>query len=154
GTPWLIEAGGSLSVFGTQMADASFAYESSGMVKFGFHAGFNFGKAATFDGRVDGWVQTRTPNFNGGGAVHVFNKTVGCIGANAVVSNVGVAGCAKIDTWFGAINAGAGYTFRTKEVDVMLTGCDIGPYRATASQAGGNTFGVGKRSAAVIIHAR
>ncbi len=153
GTPWLIEAGGSLSVFGTQMADAHFSYESSGMVTFGFHAGFDFGKAASFDGKVDGWVQTGTPNFNVEGSVNVCNKTLGCIGADAVVSNIGVAGCAKVDTWFGPVHAGAGYTFRSKEVDVMLTGCDIGPYRAKAAQASGNTFGVG-RSAAVIVHAR
>lgn len=154
GTPWLIEAGGSLSVFGTQMADASFSYESSGMVKFGFHAGFNFGKAATFDGRVDGWVQTGTPNFNVEGGVAVCNKTLGCINANAVVSNIGVAGCAGIDTWLGKVNVGAGYTFRTKEVDVMLAGCDIGPYRAKAAQVGGTGFHVGRKAAAVVVRVR
>ncbi|RKQ90313.1 hypothetical protein C8N24_0113 [Solirubrobacter pauli] len=154
GTPWLIEAGGSLSVFGTQMADASFSYESSGMVRFGFHAGFNFGKAATFDGRVDGWVQTGTPNFNVEGGVAVCNKTLGCLNANAVVSNIGVAGCAGIDTWLGKINVGAGYTFRTKEVDVMLAGCDIGPYRAKAAQVGGTRFHVGRKAAAVVVRVR
>ncbi|MBE2319617.1 hypothetical protein DVA67_026855 [Solirubrobacter sp. CPCC 204708] len=154
GTPWLIEAGGSLSVFGTQMADATFAYESSGMVKFGFHAGFNFGKAATFDGRVDGWVQTGTPNFNVEGTVAVCNKTLGCLNANAVVSNIGVAGCAGIDTWLGKINVGAGYTFRTKEVSVMLAGCDIGPFRARAAQVSGTTFEVRRKSPAVVVRVR
>jgi len=33
--PWKIEAGGAVDVFGTQMADGHFSYESSGMVAFG-----------------------------------------------------------------------------------------------------------------------
>jgi hypothetical protein len=154
GAPWKIEAGGSVDVFGRRMADGHFSYESSGMVAFGFHAGFDFGKVAKFDGQVDGWVRTGTPQFNVEGDVSLCNKTLGCLGVNAVVSDIGLAGCAKVETFWGSVRAGAGYTFATKSVDVMLTGCDIGPYRAQAAQAGAETVHVGERARAVVVRVR
>lgn len=69
-----------------------------------------------------------------------------CVGGEAAVSSVGVAGCASITVfgypepyWFGVrwkkvqVSAGAGYRWGGGGVNVMATSCSVGGYRASKS---------------------
>lgn len=49
-----------------------------------------------------------------------------CLGANALVSNVGIAGCATATAWFGA---GFGYKWGDSGVTILGNSCNFGPWR-------------------------
>ncbi|MEH3055365.1 MAG: hypothetical protein PGN13_15405 [Patulibacter minatonensis] len=134
GAPWEIRAGGSLELFDRPMADASFAYVSSGMVDFAFHAGFDF-KVAKIDGGVEGWVETvGSRRFNVEGNVSVCAKLIGCIGGNALVSSVGLAGCATLKGKLFDISGGVGYKWGGK-VSLMAGSCSVDQWRAQRASA-------------------
>lgn len=127
--PWEIKAGGSLDLLGYRAAEGEVTYKSTGSLDFWFKAGFDF-KIAKVKGRVDGWVETKgTKKFNVEGSVEVCAKIIGCIGGEALVSSVGVAGCAEIDTFLGDIRGGVGFRWGGS-AKLMGGSCDIGPWRA------------------------
>jgi hypothetical protein len=56
--PWVIDARGSLALFGNNVANGYITYKSSGAVDFGFNANFNFaGGLLTVNAGVNGWYQ-------------------------------------------------------------------------------------------------
>lgn len=129
GAPWEIRAGGSLELFEREMANASFAYLSSGMIDFAFHAGFDF-KVAKLEGDVGGWVETvGSRRFNVEGRVTVCNDLLGCVQGDALVSSVGVAGCATLKGKLIDLTGGVGYKWGGK-VTLMAGSCSLDQWRA------------------------
>jgi hypothetical protein len=67
-----------------------------------------------------------------------------------VVSSVGLAGC--VETFLA--DFGAGYRWG-ESLDIMWAGCDVGPYRAVAAQAGGpRTFGIASGLPSAVVGVR
>src|SRR4051794_7384816 len=58
--PWVIDARGSLALFGRQFASGFLTYRSDGVLDFGFQAGFDF-TVASINAGVKGWIETRIP---------------------------------------------------------------------------------------------
>jgi hypothetical protein len=152
GQPWKIAAGGRMSAFGQQMAHGYMAYQPTGLVDFGFGAQFAF-PPASISGEVKGWAETK-----GGGRFNVDGNVKVCIDANAcaqalaVVSNVGAAGCVTITAatvWVPAwswsrgfhwvetkvnLTGGAGYTWATRKLDLLIGSCSMDKFRAQRPQ--------------------
>jgi hypothetical protein len=130
--PWQLKAGGDVTLFGYRAADGEMTYLGTGMLDFKFRAGFDF-KVAKINGSVVGWVETTgSKRFNVEGKVEVCAKIIGCVRGDALVSSVGVAGCAHVDTFLGTVHGGAGLKWGGK-VKIMAGSCDIGPWRAKRS---------------------
>jgi hypothetical protein len=140
GNPAILRVDGRISLVSIPLATAFFELRTNGYVGFGGHLGYEYsGFSATAD--VSGWLFKSA--FNVEASANICLGDLGCAGGDVVFSSVGFAGCAK--TFIA--DFGAGYTWG-EGVDLMFTGCDVGPYRATASaaQAGGArsvTFGKG-----------
>src|SRR4051794_12881941 len=160
--PWMIRADGSLRLFDKQVASAYFQYLGTGMIDFGFQAELRFGPAHV-GGGVEGWIQTKSPSkFNVQGHVEVCVDNLACAEGTAVFSTIGAAGCISVSivkvpmlvknhnwhVWAPwrvhvemvpiKVNGGAGYTWQTKKLDLMLASCSIGKWvLARPSQAGG-----------------
>lgn len=160
--PWYIRADGRLRLFDKQVASAFFRYEGSGMIDFGFEAGLSFGPAH-IEGSVNGWIETRSPSrFNVEGRVEVCVDNLACARGEAVFSTIGAAGCISVSIvkipmlvkdrdwkWYAPwrmhwemvpikVEGGAGYTWQTKKLNLMLASCGIGKWvLARPSQGGG-----------------
>src|SRR3954470_16334375 len=160
--PWMIRADGSLRLFDKQVASAYFQYLGTGMIDFGFQAELRFGPAH-IGGGVEGWIQTKSPSkFNVSGHVEVCVDNLACAEGQAVFSTVGAAGCISVSivkvpmlvkdhnwhVWTPwrvhiemvpiKVTGGAGYTWQTRKLDLMLASCSIGKWvLARPSQAGG-----------------
>lgn len=161
--PWVIRADGRLRLFDKEVASAFFQYQGTGMIDFGFEAGLRFGPAS-IEGGVNGWIETRSPSrFNVQGHVRVCVDDIACAGGEAVFSTIGASGCLSVEVvevpilvkdrdwkWYApwrvhwewrpvTIEGGAGYTWNTKKLDLMLASCSIGKWvLARPSQAGGD----------------
>jgi hypothetical protein len=160
--PWMIRADGRLRLFDKQVASAYFQYLGTGMIDFGFEAELRFGPAH-IGGGVEGWIQTKSPSkFNVTGHVEVCVDNLACAEGTAVFSTVGAAGCISVSIvsvpmlvkdldwhWYAPwrvhvemvpvkVKGGAGYTWQTKDLDLMLASCSIGKWvLARPAQAGG-----------------
>lgn len=162
--PWQLKAGGSIVLFGYDVANGEMTYLGTGMLDFRFHAGFDF-KVVKINGDVVGWVETTgSKRFNVEGKVEVCAKIIGCVKGEAVVSSVGLAGCASVDTFLGTVHGGGGMKWGGK-LKIMAGSCDIGPWRATRSVIATDGLGhrlqepapgflVGERAAAVAVRVR
>ncbi len=161
GTPWFIRADGRLRLFDKQVASAYFQYWGTGMIDFGFEAGLEFGPAR-IGGHVEGWIETRSPSrFNVQGHVEVCVDGVACAQGDAVFSTIGASGCISVSivkvpmlvkdknwhVWTPwrvhiemvpiKVQGGAGYTWQTRDLDLMIGSCSIGKWvLARPSQAG------------------
>ncbi len=60
--------------------------------------------------------------------------------AEALISNIGIAGCGEII----GLRAGFGYTYRTDKTDILGLSCDLGPYRPEAQFAPLDDNGAGR----------
>lgn len=160
--PWVIRADGRLSLFDKQVASAFFQYQGTGMIDFGFEAELRFGPAH-IGGGVSGWIETKSPSrFNVQGHVEVCVDDLACAEGKAVFSTIGAAGCISVSIvkipmlvkndnwkWYAPwrmhwemvpvkVNGGAGYTWQTKNLDLMIASCSIGKWiLARPSQVGG-----------------
>jgi hypothetical protein len=202
--PWVIQARGSLALYGKDVASGYLTYKSDGAIDFGFAVAWNFYGVLDLNGAVNGWYQpartlttygldlrdpvnqqrnaayqtcvrniflcaitgrlgssqaglaqipriatgqtTEAAKFDVYGNAKVCVVKIVCVGGEAAVSSVGVAGCAEI-TVFGypspyfwgvrwvsvKIRAGAGYKWGSGRVDTMGSSCDVGGYRAQKS---------------------
>jgi hypothetical protein len=203
--PWVIQAKGSLALYGKDVATGYFTYKSDGAIDFGFAVAWNFYGVLDLNGAVNGWYQpartvttygldlrdpvnqqrnaayqacvksvlaclfsgrlassqaglaqipriatgqtTEAAKFDVFGNAKVCVVKIVCVGGEAAVSSVGVAGCAEI-TVFGypkpyfwgvrwvpvKVRAGAGYKWGNgTKVDTMGNSCDVGGYRAQKS---------------------
>jgi hypothetical protein len=171
--PWVLEASGSLQVFGYQVADGFFRYRSDNTIDFGFNMNLDF-KVASVEAHVAGWIEARTPlrfNVDGSGKICVFS--VACLSGEVTVSSDGLAGCITLmegSYWtlegdFFHLHwvehhwrwrAGVGHRWGGG-FDVMGDSCDVGPYRAArsarVSAAGDFTVKVNPGETALVLKA-
>ncbi|MBV8956832.1 MAG: hypothetical protein JO179_22030 [Solirubrobacterales bacterium] len=178
-TPWVIEARGSVEVFGYQVADGFLRYQSDNTIDFGFHINLDF-TLAQIEAGVDGWIEARTPfRFNVDGYGKVCVLKVACLSGEVTASSDGLAGCVTVlegDYWtlekdadwewwaFWRVHwvthhwrarAGAGIRWAGGGVHVMGDECDVGPYRAArsarATAVGVSTLQVARGSQALAL---
>jgi hypothetical protein len=146
--PAIFRVDGTIKLVSVPLATAFFELRTNGYIGFGGHVGFEeSGFSATAD--VDGWLFKSA--FNVGAKASICLGDLGCVGGEVVFSSTGFAGCA----YTFAADFGAGIKWG-EGLDIMWTGCDVGPYRATASaaQAGGArsvTFGAGLPSGVIAV---
>jgi len=127
GDPAVLRVDGKISLVSIPLATAFFELRTNGYVGFGGHLGYEYsGFSATAD--VSGFFFKSA--FNAEAKASICLGDLGCAGGSVVFSSNGFAGCAEI----GPFDVGAGYKWG-EGVDIMFSGCDIGPYRATASAA-------------------
>jgi hypothetical protein len=163
GEPWFIKATGALSLFDKQVASSYFNYYGSGLIEFGMEGGIEFGDSARINGKLDGWVETRTPSrFNVEGHLEVCVDWLACIDGDAVASTIGAAACVSVKVvsipvlvkdkdwhWYAPtrvhwemrpvkVSGGAGYTWSNHDLDLMVGSCSIGKWvLARSAQAPG-----------------
>lgn len=148
GDPAIFRVDGRVSLVSIPLATAFFELRTNGYVGFGGHLGYEFsGFSATAD--LSGWLFKSAFNVQAGASICLGD--LGCAGGDVVFSSVGFAGCAKTPI----ADFGAGYKWGDG-LDLMFTGCDVGPYKATAAaaQAGGArtlSFGKGVPSGFVAV---
>ena len=149
GNPATLRADGRVSVVGIPLAGAFFELRTNGFVGFGGRLGYELGgfKATA---NVGGWLSKSAFSVDAG--ANICLGDLGCAGGEVVFSSAGFAGCADM----GFADVGAGYMWG-KSLDFMFTGCDVGPYRASAAaaQAGGArtvSFGPGRPSGVIAVH--
>ena len=127
GDPAVFRVDGRVSLVSIPLATAFFELRTNGYIGFGGHLGYEFsGFSATAD--LDGWLFKSA--FNVGASASICLGDLGCAGGDVVFSSVGFAGCAK--TFIA--DFGAGYKWG-EGLDLMFSGCDVGPYKATAAAA-------------------
>lgn len=140
GDPAIFRVDGRVSLVSIPLATAFFELRTNGYVGFGGHLGYEFsGFSATAD--LNGWLFKSA--FNVGASASICLGDLGCAGGEVVFSSVGFAGCAK--TFIA--DFGAGYKWG-EGLDLMFSGCDVGPYKAVAAAAqagpGARTLSFGK----------
>jgi hypothetical protein len=131
GDPAIFRVDGRVSLVSIPLATAFFELRTNGYIGFGGHLGLEaFGFSASAD--LSGWLFKS--DFNVGAKAQICLGDLGCEGGEVVFSSVGFAGCAYTTL----ADFGAGYKWG-ESIDPMFTGCDVGPYKATAAaaQAGG-----------------
>lgn len=125
---------GDVKVAGVALGDALVEYHTNGY----FHARgrlnyhLDAAKEYGFGGEVDGWATKTAFNVEG----NVKFKAKGReLSGEAVVSSVGVAGCATIKgvLWTN-VELGAGYKWGTRSIDWIGGTCDLGPYSASRTR--------------------
>ncbi len=154
--PWVLEAHGSLLVYGNQVADGFLKYQSDNTIDFGFNVNLDF-KVASLEGHVLGWIEARNPlRFNVDGSGRVCVLSVACLSGEVTASSVGLAGCFTLmegdywtlekngdwewyapwrthwETHHWRVRGGVGVRWGGS-VDLMGDSCDVGPYRAARS---------------------
>ena len=160
--PAILRVDGTASVVNIQLARAYFEFRTNGYV--GFGGALEVGDPAIFFVRagLDGWLYRSA--FNVEADARACIGSLGCAGARAVVSSVGFGACTT-----GALKFGGGYRWG-ESLDVMISGCDVGAYRAVlpngraamrqgvnSAQAGGTRvvrFGSGLPSGFVAVRGR
>jgi hypothetical protein len=183
GQPWMIRAQGGLTMFDYRLAEAYLQYQSTGLVDFGFTGKLAFGPAS-LEGGANGWVETQgAKRFNVNGFMNVCVDSLACARANAVLSSVGAAGCITVTimsvpvlvkdhdwVWYQpwkvhwesapiAVTGGAGYTWQTQRLDLMVASCSLGRWElarpARVSQAlGGHVLDIAPGQTAVSFQVR
>jgi hypothetical protein len=131
GDPAILRIDGTAKLVSIPLATAFFELRTNGYVGFGGHLGYEFsGFSASAD--VSGWLFKSQFNVQAGASICLGD--LGCAGGDVVFSSTGFAGCAKTFV----ADFGAGYKWG-ESLDLMWSGCDVGPYRAVAAaaQAGG-----------------
>jgi hypothetical protein len=146
--PAILRVDGRVSIVSIPLGKAYFELRTNGYIGFGGELGYTYG---SFEAKahVDGWLFKTSFNVEAGARICLGD--LGCTGGDVVFSSVGFAGC--VQTFVADFGAGMKWG---EGLDLMFTGCDIGPYRATASaaQAGGErsvTFAKGLPSGVVAV---
>ena len=163
GEPWFIKATGSLSLFDKQVATSYINYYGSGLLEFGMNGEVHFGEHAWITGGLNGWLETRSPSrFNVEGHLEVCVDWLACLDGDAVASTIGAAACISVKVvsmpvvvkdkdwhWWAplrvhiewrpvTVSGGAGYTWKTQDLDLMVGSCSIGKWvLARSAQAPG-----------------
>ncbi len=179
--PWVLEASGSLDVFGYHVADGFIRYRSDNTIDFGFNANLDF-KVASLEAHLAGWIEARKPlRFNVDGSGKVCVLSVACLSGEVTASSEGLAGCITVmegDIWelvkdsdwdwlhfwrthwelhHWRVRAGLGVHWGGS-VNLMGDSCDVGPYRAArsarVSAAGVYTIRVGSGMTALALKAQ
>jgi hypothetical protein len=125
--PAILRADGRVSLVRIPVGSAYFELRTNGYVAFGGQLGYRDGSFEA-DARIDGWLFKSA--FNVDADARICLGDLGCAGGRVVFSSVGFAGCVEtpLDDF------GAGYRW-DGHLELMFTGCDVGPFRATAAAA-------------------
>ena len=122
--------GGNLYVANIKLASASAKYtwdgyfSITGKLSYSLDSAGEYGFTATIDGEAS------SKGFNAEGSA-TFKAKGNSLSGKALVSSVGVAGCASIKGFLWRdINLGAGYKWNAKHIDWIGGSCDFSPYRA------------------------
>jgi hypothetical protein len=129
GNMWTLEVTGNAKLGGTfKAANADVKYISDGTLE--LKAGVSMNAViATLSGSINGWIQgTSAFDFEGSlqACVDVWVGSL-CAGANALVSNIGIAACINLDVVSGGVGYYWGGSFDA------FSGCDLSPWRPTMS---------------------
>ena len=146
--PAYLRVDGRVFVADIQLGSGYWEMRMNGYAGFGGELDYEFSGFGA-KGKVDAWVFGRA--FNLEAAVEICLGDLGCSEGRALVSTIGFAGCAQTPI----ADFGAGYRWG-EFPELMFTGCDVGPYRAVAAQAGGDRsvrFGPGLPSGFVGVRA-
>jgi hypothetical protein len=119
------------------LADGYLLYQFPDTISLGAKFGYDLAGVFSVEGHVNGFLQVGKRNFNLEGGVHACVKYLGCTGVDGLVSSNGIAVCWSQSILIGHIDVGVGYHWGDSFPDIYLWGCDVGPYRATASAASG-----------------
>ena len=132
GDPFVVQVDGAVSIVDRlELARAFVRYSSTGLFEFGGSANWDF-KVIYVNGAVSGWVDGLDAfNVEGSvdGCLRIDYLPDPCVGARALVSSVGIAGC--LTAYGYGVGAAAAWT---GDFDAF-TGCDLSPWRATHSRA-------------------
>lgn len=127
--------GGNLYVANLKLASASATYtwdgyfSITGKLSYFLDAANEYGFQATIDGEAS------SKGFNAEGSA-TFKAKGNSLSGKALVSSVGVAGCASIKGFLWQdVNLGAGYKWNASKIDWIGGACDFSPYRAKLGKA-------------------
>jgi hypothetical protein len=112
-------------------------YQFPDSVELGANFGYDLLGVFSVEGHIKGFLQLGKRNFNLEGGVHACVKYLGCTGVDGLVSSNGIAVCWSQSVLIGHIDIGVGYHWGDSFPDIYFWGCDVGPYRASASAAPG-----------------
>ncbi len=126
--PWVINLSGDAKIADKfTLGSAFLQYTSNGVFQFGGKTNWNLG-VGSIKGSISGWVQDETAFDVEGSVQGCINLWISdaCAGANALVSNIGIAACVNLDIVSGGIGYYWGGSF-----DLFGGSCDLSPWRPT-----------------------
>ena len=131
-----IDVDGTLTLASFKIANAYFDYYTSGLVDFG--GGVQVGlpnpsapdpskQPVYFSAMLNGAIQGSAfdVDINTTVALNFIDTTVG---AEVLLSDKGLAACAKLSAFGFGWSPGFGYTWGSGDLDLMWTGCSVGPW--------------------------
>lgn len=136
--PAILAAQGTGKVVGIPIADVALEYRSSGLFTFGAHLNYDFAGFLHVGAGIDGFVDTRAGTFmvDGKGELTCAIPLLCPLKVEALLSSKGVGVCGS-ETLLGIpVELGFAYAWSGKVELFLLTGCDLGDYRVSASGAG------------------
>jgi hypothetical protein len=178
GKPWSLEIGGSVSVLNRPLGSGKLIIRPTGSIDFSLQAKFSLLSVVDVDGKVMGWIETKSRKFNVDGTVRACIRSIRCADAEAVLSSTGVAGCLDVGAityyvlvrnhnwkWYAPwrvhwearhrkLKAGFGHRWSESKVSVWATSCNLGKYRAArGAQTGrGRAFAVAPGTPAIALN--
>lgn len=141
--PAILAAAGSGKVVGIPIADVALEYRSTGLFSFGAHLNYDFAGFLHVGAGIDGFVDTKAGTFmvDGTGKLTCAIPLLCPLKVEAVLSSKGVGVCGAASIFGIPVEIGFAYAWSGKVQLFLLTGCDLGDYRVSASgaaaQAGG-----------------
>ena len=127
--PAILRADGVVKIVSIPVARSYLEFRTNGYIAYGGFVDYKYHDFGVTSG-IEGWLFKKS--FNVEASARVCAGDLGCGGATIVISSEGVAGCIGS----GFFSFGAGWKWG-EFPDLMITSCDVGPYRAVMSQAGG-----------------
>ena len=109
-------------------------YEFPDYLQFGGSFFYGFHDIFSVDGHITGFIQVSQRKFDVEAGLHACVAVLGCSGVDAAISSNGIAACWTQTIAIVHIHVGVGYHWGDSFPDVMLLGCDVGPYTARASR--------------------
>jgi hypothetical protein len=146
-----VDVGGSLTLASFKIANAYFDYYTTGMVAFGGHAQLGLPDSSSSDPEnqpvyIDAGLDGALDGSSFDMVVHTtvaLNFIDLSVGADILVSDKGLAACAKLSAFGFTWSPGVGYTWATGDIDLMAYGCSLGPWQTLplgeASAAAGSS---------------
>lgn len=152
---------GAFKLINIELARAGLTVWFNGLTQFNADVGIGLPQFNTnpnqpifFGGYIHGWIEG--PKFNLDGLIRLRIVGFDLAGARGVISDVGIAGCAKLVFW----EVGGGYNFRTQRSEAFPANqCGVGRYRdpahgaasAAVAQTGSTRLRLAKRESILRI---
>jgi hypothetical protein len=140
-----VAVGGSVGVTLPVVGNTTFAsgyvlYAYPAYLAVGGNVGFSIlGGALSLNGGVNGQFSLSNPAFDVEGNVNIHALFL-TMGADVIVSSVGIGACGTIGTPFGPATAGVGYVWGG-QVNATVGSCDLSPYRVIIPGTGNGPHG-------------